>query len=120
VTLSNTFSVSPNDIAFGNQTVNTTSAPRAVTLTNTGRTSQPVSPRMNGLNWQDFAYTSDCPSTIAVGASCTFNITFRPKATIPPGPCAWPASPCTEIGLLVVDGIDEEEAMVKLTGIGIN
>src|SRR5262245_1848145 len=55
------FSVSPSGIAFGNQMVNTISAPKAATLTNTGSTPQPVSARMNGLNFADFTQTNDCP-----------------------------------------------------------
>lgn len=114
------FSTNPSSVAFGTQMVNTTSAPRTITLTNTGSTPQPVSPRMNGWDYADFAFTSDCPSIIAVGASCTFTVTFRPSHTIPPGPCPWPSSPCTEVGVLVVDGIEEEEILVQLTGTGTN
>ena len=85
VTLSppESFSMNPTSVEFGNQMVNTTSAPRAVTVTNTGSTPQPVRGRMNGSpgQWQNFAFTNDCPSMLAVGASCTFNITFTPSAT---------------------------------------
>jgi hypothetical protein len=88
--------------------VNTTSAPTAVTLTNTGSTPQPVSARMNGFDFRDFAETNDCPSRIAVGASCTFNITFRPSAT------------GGRAGTLVVDGTFEEEGIVSLAGTGTN
>src|SRR4029450_195662 len=104
------FSMNPTSVDFGNQILNTTSAPKAVTLTNTGSTPQPVRGRMNGTpgQWQDFASTNDCPSRIAVGASCTFNITFRPSAT------------GGRAGILVVDGTFEEEGIVSLTGTGTN
>jgi hypothetical protein len=102
------FSMNPASVAFGNQIANTTSAQRAVTLTNTGSTPQPVFARMNGGNFADFAQTNDCPSMIAVGASCTFNITFRPSATGFRG------------GILVVDGNFEEEGVVNLIGTGTN
>ena len=77
------FSVNPTSVVFGNQMVNTTSAPSAVTVTNTGNMPQPVRGRMNGTpgQWQDFASTNDCPTMLAVGASCTLNITFTPSAT---------------------------------------
>ena len=90
--------------------VNTTSAPIAVTVTNTGSTPQPVRGRINGPpgQWQDYAYTNDCPSMIAVGASCTFNITFTPSAT-----GGWGA-------YLVVDGINDEEGFVNLGGMATN
>jgi hypothetical protein len=104
------FSLNPTSVEFGNQMVNTTSAPRAVTVTNTGNTPQPVRGRMNGTpgQWQDFASTNDCPSRIAVGARCTFNITFRPSAT------------GGRAGTLVVDGTFEEEGFVSLAGTGTN
>ena len=104
------FSMNPTSVAFGNQMVNTTSAPTAVTLTNTGSTPQPVSGRMNGSpgQWQDFTFTNDCPSRIAAGASCTFNITFRPSATGGRG------------ATLLFDGTFEEEGFVNLGGTGTN
>ena len=104
------FSVNPTSVEFGNQMVNTTSAPRAVTVTNTGSTPQPVSGRMNGRTgqWQGFASTSDCPTMLAVGASCTLNVTFTPTAT-----GGWGA-------YLVVDGINDEEGFVNVGGMGTN
>jgi len=104
------FSVSPSGVPFGNQILNTTSAPKSVTLTNTGSTPQAVFGRVNGPpgNWQDFRVTNDCPSNIAAGASCTFNITFTPSAT------------GNRIAFLFFDGVFDEEAMVNLMGVGIN
>jgi hypothetical protein len=92
------FSVNPTSVLFGNQMVNTTSAPRAVTVTNTGNMPQPVRGRMNArqVKWQDFAHTNDCPSMLAVGASCTFNITFRPVLQVAGSPAN-------------VDGLNDEE-----------
>jgi hypothetical protein len=88
--------------------VNTTSATRAVTVTNTGSTPQPVRGRMNGTpgQWQDFAPTNDCPSMLAVSASCTLNITFTPSNTGGRG------------AYLVVDGINDEEGFVSVGGTG--
>ena len=102
------FSMNPTSVAFGNQMVNTTSAPTAVTVTNTGSTPQPVRGRTNGADFRDFAETNDCPSRIAVGASCTFNITFRPGAT------------GGRAVTLVVDGTFEEEGLAYLAGTGTN
>ena len=76
--LDESVSISPTSVEFGNQVVNTTSEPRAVLVTNTGRTPQSVYGYMSGT--QDFASTDDCPSVLAVGASCTINITFTPNA----------------------------------------
>jgi Abnormal spindle-like microcephaly-assoc'd, ASPM-SPD-2-Hydin len=102
------FSMNPTSVEFGNQMVNTTSAPRAVTVTNTGSTPQPVRGRMNGTpgQWQDFASTNDCPTMLAVGASCTLNITFTPSATGGRG------------AVLVVDGTNDEEGFVNVGGTG--
>ena len=104
------FSVNPTSVVFGNQMVNTTSAQRAVTLTNTGNMPQPVRGRVNGTpgQWQDFAHTNDCPSMLAVGASCTFNITFTPSAAGGRG------------ASLIVDGLNDEEASVNVGGTGTN
>ena len=85
VTIINTppsFSLNPTSLAFGNQTINTTSTPRTVTLTNTGSTAAPISVvGINGVNFTDFAQTNNCPSVIAAGASCGFSVTFTPTAT---------------------------------------
>jgi hypothetical protein len=103
-----TFSVNPTTVQFGNQMVSTTSATRTATVTNTGNMPQPVRGRMNGPpgQWQGFASTNDCPAMLAVGASCTLNITFTPTAT-----GRWGA-------ILVVDGNDDEEGFVNVFGTG--
>jgi hypothetical protein len=112
VTLSppESFSINPTSVEFGNQMVNTTSAPRAVTVTNTGSTPQPVRGRVGGTpgQWENFASTNDCPTMLAVGASCTLNITFTPSATGGRG------------ASLAVDGTFEEEGFVNLGGTGTN
>jgi hypothetical protein len=104
------FSLNRPSVEFGNQMVNTTSAPRAVTVTNTGSTPQPVRGRIGGTpgQWQDFASTNDCPTMLAVGASCTLNITFTPSATGARG------------AYLVVDGTNDEEGFVNVGGTGTN
>jgi len=102
------FSVNPTSVLFGNQMVNTTSAPSAGTVTNTGSLPQPVHGRMNGAPWQDYAYANDCPSMLAVGARCTFTITFTPGAT------GWRGAS------LLVDGLNEEEGGVNVGGTGTN
>jgi len=103
------FSINPASVAFGNQMVNTSSATRAVILTNSGSTPQPVSARIiNFTNFADFGQTNDCPSNLAVGASCTFSISFTPSAT------------GARSGALVVDGLIEQAVFVDLTGTGTN
>jgi len=100
------FSINPTSVAFGNQMVNT-SAMSAVILTNSGSTPQPVSARIiNFTNFPDFTQTNDCPSTLPVGASCTFSISFTPSAI------------GTRSGALVVNGLIEQELFIDLTGTG--
>jgi hypothetical protein len=79
-------------------------------VTNTGGTPQPVIGGIQGQpgQWEDFASTNDCPSMLAVGASCTFTITFTPHAT------------GGRAALLAVGGIFEDEADVNLSGTGTN
>jgi Beta-propeller repeat/HYDIN/CFA65/VesB-like, Ig-like domain len=75
---STTVTFSPTSLSFGAQTVNTTSAPQTVTLTNTGQTDLNIT---NIATTGDFAETNNCPTTLAAGASCTFSVTFTPTAT---------------------------------------
>ncbi|MFC6155146.1 choice-of-anchor D domain-containing protein [Kribbella jiaozuonensis] len=70
-------STSPSSLTFASQALNTTSAAQAVTVTNTGSLSASVS----GVTVSgDYSQTNNC-STIAVGASCTVNVSFRPTAS---------------------------------------
>ena len=84
------FSVSPSGVAFGNQMLNTASAPKSVTLTNTGSEPQPVYGRVNGSpgHWQDFTLTNDCPSKLpwVRAAHSTSRSRRVPQVT------AWPPS----------------------------
>jgi hypothetical protein len=73
----NTISISPSSINFGNQNVNTTSAPQNVTIINTGDFSYYINSWGYG---SPFTATNNCPFTINPGASCTFSITFAPTS----------------------------------------
>ncbi|KWU26400.1 choice-of-anchor D domain-containing protein [Burkholderia cenocepacia] len=73
-------SVSPAALSFGNQTVNTTSAPQTVTLTNTGNTAMTVSTPTGNLSGP---WSTNCPATLAGGASCTMTVTFLPQSMGP-------------------------------------
>ena len=103
------FSLNPTSAEFDNQRVNTTSAPSAVTVTNTGSMPQPVLGRFGGTpgQWENFASTNDCPTMLAAGASCTFNITFTPSATRGRG------------AYLFVDGTFDEEGFLNVRGTGV-
>ena len=71
--------VSPTSLAFGNQKQQTTSAPKTVTLSNTGTAPLTInSILIGGTNSGDFARTTTCGATLPAGANCSINVTFRP------------------------------------------
>lgn len=72
-----------NGIGFGNQLVGTTSSPQTETITNSGNASLTISGiSLTGVNASDFQITSNtCPSSLAAGASCSLQVTFRPSST---------------------------------------
>ncbi|MGA2807671.1 MAG: choice-of-anchor D domain-containing protein [Terracidiphilus sp.] len=68
-------SLSPALISFPGQTLATASASQALTLTNTGGSELTIT----GIEISgDFAQTSNCPTSLAPGASCTLSVTFTP------------------------------------------
>ena len=70
-----TLSVTPSSLTFASQSVGTTSAAQAVTVRNTGNAAASISSiAVSG----DFAQTNNCGTSLAAGASCTFNVTFTP------------------------------------------
>ncbi|MFI5736402.1 choice-of-anchor D domain-containing protein [Kribbella sp. NPDC051587] len=70
-------SVSPSAVGFGSVATGTTSAPQAVTVTNSGTAAAPVgSIAVTG----DYGQTNNCGTSIAAGGSCTVNVTFSPTA----------------------------------------
>jgi FtsP/CotA-like multicopper oxidase with cupredoxin domain len=75
-------SVSPASLNFGNQTVNTTSTPQGVTLTNNGTATLTInSITVVGAN---FAISSNgCGNNLAAGSSCVVNVTFTPTVAGP-------------------------------------
>jgi hypothetical protein len=71
-------SISPSAVGFGTVATGSSSAPQAVTVTNTGTAAAPVgSIATSG----DFSQTNNCGSSITAGGSCTVNVTFTPAGT---------------------------------------
>jgi hypothetical protein len=71
-------SANPSSLSFASQALNTTSAAKPVTVTNTGTAAASVS----GVSVAgDFTQTNTCGTSIAAGASCTVNVSFRPTAS---------------------------------------
>ena len=93
----------PASLNFGSQAVNTTSAAQAVTLTNTGSAAATVSSIATS---GDFSQTNTCGTSIAAGASCTVNVSFRPTAS------------GTRTGTLTVSGNSPTTVALSGTGTG--
>ncbi|MDX6534153.1 MAG: hypothetical protein QOF68_1897, partial [Gaiellales bacterium] len=74
-------SLTPAELGFGNQVVNTTSGAQTATMTNTGNAPLSFTAAIVGANAAIFTRTGgSCATTLAAGASCTFTVTFRPNA----------------------------------------
>lgn len=71
--------VLPTSLAFGNVPVRTISQPQVVTVTNTGTAPLTInSIGLSGANANQFSQNNLCPPSLAPGANCTINVTFRP------------------------------------------
>jgi pseudomonalisin len=103
-------SLSPLSVAFGNQAVNTTSAARIVTLTNTGNATLNISSiTFTGANPSVFAQTTTCGGTLNAGTSCTVSVTFSPKSAA-----------SLSASLTLTDNAAGSPQKVTLTGTGVS
>jgi hypothetical protein len=70
--------LTPANLAFSGVSIGSSSAPQAVTLTNTGNASLTISNfRISGA----YTQTNNCPATLASGSSCAINIVFSPTSS---------------------------------------
>ncbi|SNT55453.1 Right handed beta helix region, partial [Streptosporangium subroseum] len=69
---------SPGSLSFPALQVGGTSSAQAVTITNGATTAAPIS---SVTATGDYTQTNNCGSSLAAGATCTVNVTFRPTAT---------------------------------------
>jgi hypothetical protein len=77
--LQTTASLTPVELAFGNQNVKTTSPPQPATLTNVGTRALVIKRiGVDGTNRRDFAQTNNCGSSLPAGSSCQIQVTFTP------------------------------------------
>ena len=77
----NDVTLTPTNLVFTSQKVNTESASKSVTLKNSGNnTLTTLQITVGGPNSPSFAKTTTCASTLASGASCAIKITFKPKS----------------------------------------
>ena len=106
---SQTVTLTPSTLAFGNQVLNTTSASRQITLKNGLATALTISSISSSLG--DFVDTSACPispATLRAGASCLISITFDPSVL---GARAG--------SLTVVDNASNSPQITKVSGTGV-
>jgi hypothetical protein len=69
--------ITPYSLTFGNQAVNTTSTSQSVTVTNASA----IAINFTSITASSqFGETDNCQPSLAVGATCTVNVTFRPSA----------------------------------------
>jgi subtilisin family serine protease len=68
-------SLSPTSLTFASQKVTTTSSAQKLTLSNSGDATLDLT---SVVASGDFAQTNTCTATLAVGASCTINVTLTP------------------------------------------
>jgi hypothetical protein len=72
-----TANLSASSLTFASQLVGTASSSQPVTLSNTGAAALAITNIATSAN---FAQTNNCGSSVAVGGSCTINVTFSPTA----------------------------------------
>jgi centrosomal CEP192-like protein len=100
----NPITLTPASLAFGNQTVNTTSSALVITFKNVGTTSIVISTITAS---SQFAETDNCVGTVTAGSSCTINVTFTPTAV------------ATVNGTIsIADNVNGSPQVVPLSGAG--
>jgi hypothetical protein len=102
-----TVEFTPPSLVFGSQVLNTTSAAQTVIMTNNGQTPLTVT---DIATHGDFAETTSClppPFTLAVNASCAFQITFTPTNT-----------GVRKGSLNITDNVTAGSSAITLTGTG--
>jgi len=71
--------LSTASLAFGGQNVGAASASQTITVRNTGTAALPIaSIVIGGTNAAAFSFVNNCGTSIAVGASRTLVVTFKP------------------------------------------
>ena len=98
-------SLSTTSLVFADQEVSTTSAPQAVTLSNTGTGPLAITSIVAS---GDYAQTNTCGSSVAAGANCQMDVTFTPTGT------------GTRAGAVTItDNASDSPQTVNLSGTGV-
>ena len=70
--------LSPASLNFGDLNVGRISAPQTAAVTNVGYAEVDISGiAITGANEDEFSQTNNCPSSLAIGASCTIMVRFK-------------------------------------------
>jgi FtsP/CotA-like multicopper oxidase with cupredoxin domain len=102
-------SLTPTSHDFGAITARSTSAPFAFTLTNSGTASLTISRiSLGGASPNRFNQTNNCGASVAIGASCTINVTFTPQQ----------AKVAYSATLQISDNVPNSPQTATLTGTG--
>ncbi len=73
--------ITPGSVDFGTQSVGSITPPKTATLANTGSSTLTITDIVtSGI---DFAQTNTCGQSLAAGATCAIQITFKPAITGP-------------------------------------
>lgn len=74
------FTLTPGSLSFGNVARGSNSS-KSVTVSNTGAAPLTINRiNLNGAAPNQFSQTNNCGASLAVGASCTINVTFAPNS----------------------------------------
>jgi len=107
--LQSTLQLNRLSVNFGSQKAGTSSPAQNVTVTNTGHSELAVATlTITGTNSSDFFLVTNCGTSLAPGASCSAQISFKPAAT-----------GTNTADLLVTDKSLNVTQTVSLTGTGI-
>jgi len=101
-------SLSSPNLAFGSTTLNTPAESQSVTLTNTGTAALAItSIAVTGTNAPEFAFSNNCGTSLAPGASCSIHGHFEPTAL-----------GASTASVTITDNAPDSPESISLTGTG--
>ncbi len=106
--VSNSVTVTPSTLAFGNIVQGSTSTAMNLTVMNNTSAAITTSVTISGANASDFAATNGCGASLGSGANCTVTVTFTPSIL-----------GAESASLQVVTNAPANPAPVALTGTGV-
>ena len=105
VTILPGIAINPAGLSFAAQSINTTSPSQTVTIVNGDNPQTISSIVISGANAGDFADSTTCGPSIAIGASCTITVTFTPTG-----------SGIRKASIVITDSAPGSPHVVNLTG----